>query len=117
MRRRIALSLQDLDSTFAHEPLHQVSPKGRGPGRRSEHSAAAVDSTMFVIGGRSTTTEFKDMFALDTEVDPPVWTEVSVFDQFKSSLFRTHCMVHAHAVRVSKDLEALLHSTSLRLLG
>ena len=58
--------------------LHQVSPKGRGPGRRSEHSAAAVDGTMFVIGGRSTTAEYKDMFALDTEVDPPVWTEVRV---------------------------------------
>lgn len=54
----------------------QVSPKGRGPGRRSEHSAVAVDGTMFVIGGRSTTTEFKDMYTLDTEVDPPVWTEV-----------------------------------------
>ncbi|CAM9165488.1 unnamed protein product, partial [Laminaria digitata] len=54
----------------------KVSPKGRGPGRRSEHSAVAVDGTMFVIGGRSTTTEFKDMFVLDTEVDPPVWTEV-----------------------------------------
>ena len=36
----------------------------------------AVDGTMFVIGGRSTTAEFKDMFVLDTEVDPPVWTEV-----------------------------------------
>lgn len=35
---------------------------------------------MFVIGGRSTTTEFKDMYALDTEVDPPVWTEVSAFE-------------------------------------
>lgn len=33
---------------------------------------------MFVVGGRSTTTEFKDMYALDTEVDPPVWTEVSM---------------------------------------
>ncbi|CAM9198534.1 unnamed protein product, partial [Ectocarpus sp. 12 AP-2014] len=54
----------------------KVSPKGRGPGRRSEHSAAAVDGTMFVIGGRSTTTEFKDMYALDTEADPPVWVEV-----------------------------------------
>ncbi|CAM9114065.1 unnamed protein product, partial [Sphacelaria rigidula] len=54
----------------------KVSPKGRGPGRRSEHSAVAVDSTMFVIGGRSTTTEFKDMYALETEVDPPVWIEV-----------------------------------------
>ncbi|CAM9153876.1 unnamed protein product [Ectocarpus fasciculatus] len=31
---------------------------------------------MFVIGGRSTTTEFKDMYALDTESDPPVWVEV-----------------------------------------
>lgn len=57
--------------------LHQVSPKGHGPGRRSEHSAAAVDGTIFVIGGRSTTCEFKDMYALDTELDPPVWTEVS----------------------------------------
>lgn len=37
----------------------------------------AADGTMFVIGGRSTTTEFKDMFVLDTEVDPPMWTEVS----------------------------------------
>lgn len=58
---------------------YQVSPKGRGPGRRSEHSAVAVDGTMFVIGGRSTTSEFKDMYSLDTEVDPPVWSEVSVF--------------------------------------
>lgn len=64
---------------LAYFRWYQVSPKGRGPGRRSEHSAAAVDGTMFVIGGRSTTTEFKDMYALDTEVDPPVWTEVSVF--------------------------------------
>lgn len=63
-----------------HVRRHQVSPKGRGPGRRSEHSAAAVDGTMFVIGGRSTTTEFKDMYALDTEVDPPVWTEVRELD-------------------------------------
>lgn len=38
----------------------------------------AVDGTMFVIGGHSTTSEFKDMYALDTEVDPPVWTEVCV---------------------------------------
>lgn len=38
----------------------------------------AVDGTMFVIGGRSTTSEFKDMYSLDTEVDPPVWNEVSV---------------------------------------
>ena len=60
--------------------LRQVSPKGRGPGRRSEHSAVAVDGTMFVIGGRSTTTEFNDMFVLDTEVEPPVWTEVSALE-------------------------------------
>ena len=70
---------------FMHQALRQrtlpvasdqVSPKGRGPGRRSEHGAVAVEGTMFVIGGRSSTSEFKDMFALDTEEDPPVWTEV-----------------------------------------
>lgn len=55
----------------------QVSPKGRGPGGRSDHSAVAVDGTMLVIGGRSTTREFKDMYALDTELEPPVWTEAS----------------------------------------
>lgn len=65
--------------------MHQVSPKGRGPGRRSEHSAAAVDGTMFIIGGRSTTAEFKDMYALDTEVEPPVWTEVSVFSSLSEA--------------------------------
>lgn len=67
--------------------LPQVLPKGRGPGRRSEHSAAAVDGTMFVVGGRSTTTEFKDMYALDTEVDPPVWTEVSYFLSLRNIAF------------------------------
>lgn len=44
---------------------------------------------MFVIGGRSTTAEFKDMYALDTEVDPPVWTEVSAFASL-SEAFDVH---------------------------
>lgn len=58
----------------------QVSPRGRGPGRRSHHSAVALDATVFVIGGRSTTREYKDMYALKTDSDPPIWTEVRILE-------------------------------------
>lgn len=68
---------------------------------------------MFVIGGRSTTTEFKDMFALDTEVDPPVWTEVSVFDHIESTpCAQSSSFGACLTMSVSVDLEAPLHATS-----
>ncbi|CAM9207540.1 unnamed protein product [Chrysoparadoxa australica] len=54
----------------------KITPKGTPPGKRSGHCAVAADLQMFVIGGRSTATEYKDMFVLSMEVDPPHWSQV-----------------------------------------
>jgi hypothetical protein len=58
----------------------RVNPKGQAPEVRSCHTAVAVDDLMFVIGGRNATHEFSDMWVLDTELAPPVWSRIDSGD-------------------------------------
>uniref|UniRef100_A0A7S2QUS9 Uncharacterized protein n=1 Tax=Triparma pacifica TaxID=91992 RepID=A0A7S2QUS9_9STRA len=55
----------------------KITPKGKGPEKRSGHQATACDSFLYVFGGWNSAKQFDDMFILDTAADPPTWSKVS----------------------------------------
>ena len=54
----------------------KVTPKGKGPEKRSGHQATACDSSLYVFGGWDSAKQFDDMFILDIAADPPTWTQL-----------------------------------------
>ena len=55
----------------------KVTPKGKAPDRRSGHTMMSVENSLYVFGGWNSTTQFKDMYILDTTyADAMTWTGV-----------------------------------------
>lgn len=55
----------------------QVETVGHAPSPRYKHSSCVIGSTMFVYGGRDSTTVFGDLFALDLSQSPPQWRQIA----------------------------------------
>lgn len=54
----------------------RVNTVGQVPSPRYKHSSCVVGSTMFIYGGRDSTTVFGDLFALDLSQSPPQWRQI-----------------------------------------
>lgn len=76
----LGYSRRDLDDLYAYNVIdsvwNKVSAKGSPPERRSGHQACAVETKIYIFGGSNSTTQFQDLFVLDTEFDQPQWTKL-----------------------------------------
>jgi dynein heavy chain len=74
-------SRRDMDDLYALNIYTWVwtklNPKGLLPEKRSGHQAVAVERKVFVFGGANSSVQLNDLFVLDTEMDPPVWTKMN----------------------------------------
>eukprot|EP01038_Epipyxis_sp_PR26KG_P005447 gene5447-7540_t len=55
----------------------KVNAKGVPPEKRSGHQACAIEKKIYIFGGSSSSTQFQDMYVLDTECDPPIWSKLN----------------------------------------
>lgn len=55
----------------------KVNPKGTIPEKRSGHQAVVVERKIFMFGGSNSAVQLNDLFILDTELDPPVWSKLA----------------------------------------
>ena len=73
-------SRRDLDDLYVLDTINwvwsKVFPKGTGPERRSSHQACGVGSRVYIMGGCSSSGQYQDIYTLDTESDPPCWSQV-----------------------------------------
>lgn len=46
------------------------------PEKRSGHQACAIEKKLYIFGGLSNSTQFQDMYTLDTAMDPPTWSRL-----------------------------------------
>jgi dynein heavy chain len=74
-------SRRDLDDLYIFNTIHmtwsKVQAKGSAPDKRSGHQACAVEKKIYIFGGSNSAMQFTDLYTLDTEFDPPVWTKLS----------------------------------------
>eukprot|EP01033_Poteriospumella_lacustris_P003465 gene3469-2562_t len=74
-------SRRDMDDLYALNiytwTWTKVNPKGLLPEKRSGHQAVAVERKVFVFGGANSSVQLNDLFVLDTEIDPPVWSKMN----------------------------------------
>ena len=72
---------RDLDDLYALDVYSwtwtKLAPKGSLPEKRSGHQAVAIEKKIYVFGGSNSSTQFQDVYVLDTEQDPPVWSKLS----------------------------------------
>ena len=69
--------LDDLYSLDYHSwTWTKIGAKGAGPEKRSGHQACAVEKKMYVFGGWNCSTQFNDLYALDVEHSPPIWSKL-----------------------------------------
>ncbi len=73
---------RDLDDVFALNVYtwqwSKITPKGAAPEKRSGHQAVAVEKKIYIFGGSNSAVQFQDVFILDTECDPPLWSKMSI---------------------------------------
>lgn len=55
----------------------KLNPKGLIPEKRSGHQAVAVEKRIFIFGGGNSAVQFNDVYVLDTESDPPMWSKLA----------------------------------------
>lgn len=72
-------SRRELDDLYAlnirNWSWSKIVPKGVGPEKRSGHQACAVENKIYIFGGWNGGVQFEDLFILDIEQDPPIWTK------------------------------------------
>ena len=75
----LGYSRRDLDDLYALNLTNwqwsKVQAKGAAPEKRSGHRACPIELKVYIFGGWSSTAQFNDMYILDVEVDPPVWSK------------------------------------------
>lgn len=73
-------SRRDLDDLYTfniHDSVWtKVQAKGSPPEKRCGHQACAVEKRIYIFGGSNSSTQFQDVYTLDTELEPPVWTKL-----------------------------------------
>lgn len=74
-------SRRDLDDLLALNIRNwtwtKLSAKGVGPEKRSGHQSCGVEKKIYIFGGWSSSTQFKDLFVLDVDQDPPQWNKLN----------------------------------------
>jgi len=55
----------------------KLNPKGTPPEKRSGHQAVAIEKKIYILGGSSSSVQFQDLYVLDTELEPPVWSKMN----------------------------------------
>lgn len=55
----------------------KVLPKGSAPEKRSGHQACAIEKKIYIFGGSNSSTQFQDVYVLDLELDPPLWSKLN----------------------------------------
>lgn len=77
----LGYSRRDLDDLYTLNVLtwtwSKVTPKGSAPEKRSGHQACAVEKKIYIFGGANSAVQFQDLYILDTEVEPPVWSKLA----------------------------------------
>eukprot|EP01032_Pedospumella_encystans_P015170 gene15170-17374_t len=72
---------RDLDDLYSLDvnrwTWNKVSPKGVPPEKRCGHQACAIERKIYIFGGSSSSTQFYDVYVLDTEQEPPVWSKLN----------------------------------------
>jgi len=72
---------RDLDDLYSLDvnrwTWNKVSPKGVPPEKRCGHQACAIERKIYIFGGSSSSTQFYDVYILDTEQEPPVWSKLN----------------------------------------
>lgn len=74
-------SRRDLDDLYSLNvktwAWTKVQAKGSVPEKRSGHQACAVEQKIFVFGGWNSGVQFNDLFILDVDMEPPVWSSIN----------------------------------------
>ena len=72
---------RDLDDLYSLDVnrwvWNKVVPKGIAPEKRCGHQACAIERKIYIFGGSSSSTQFFDVYILDTEQEPPVWSKLN----------------------------------------
>jgi dynein heavy chain len=72
---------RDLDDLYSLDVNRwvwsKVAPKGLAPEKRCGHQACAIERKIYIFGGSSSSTQFYDVYILDTEQEPPVWSKLN----------------------------------------
>ena len=73
-------SRRDLDDVYALNcdswTWSKVQTKGMPPEKRSGHQACAIEKKIYIFGGWSSSSQFNDLFVLDTEGGAFVWSKL-----------------------------------------
>jgi dynein heavy chain len=77
----LGYSRRDLDDLYTLNVYtwvwNKVNPKGTGPEKRAGHCACGIEKKIYIFGGSNSSTQFQDLFILDTENDVPLWTKLN----------------------------------------
>jgi dynein heavy chain len=73
-------SRRDLDDLYALDTVSwiwsKILCKGTAPEKRSSHQACGVGPRIYIMGGCSSSGQYQDVYSLETDQDPPLWSKL-----------------------------------------